>query len=110
MSGEAQEHAQIVGDDLEDAWAEPASHLVIDGRPRREVVGQEPPARPGAGHPAQGVEDVARVMIALRGIEAYQGEIGEGELPFVVADIRRVGLAWGIHTLRIRPRQVHNTL
>ncbi len=108
--GEAQQDAQIVGDGLQGVRAEPALGLLIDGRPRREVVWHQSPARSGTGHPAQGIEDVAQVMIALRGIEAHQDEIGGDELPFVIADIGGVGLASDIHSPSIRRSQVHNTL
>ena len=73
-------------------------------------MGQEPPARTGTRHPAQGVEDLAQIIVALRGIKAHQRQIGEDEVPFIVGDIGGVGFAFGIHPPSVLPSQVHNSL
>jgi hypothetical protein len=66
---------------------------------------------PGADDPSEGVEDIAQVVLALAGVLGQEAEVREGELPFGVGDVARVGLV-GDHTLnygRDRAR-VHNTL
>ena len=109
--GKPEDDAQIVDNRGEGTGLEPPLALLIDRLPRREVVRQHPPFRPGTHDPAQGVEDDAQIVVALRGIEAHQGQIGEDEVPFVVADIGGVGLAFRSHTSQCTPLcQVHNRL
>jgi hypothetical protein len=82
--------------------AQPPLALLEDRRPWREVVRHHPPFRPRTHDPAQGVEDVAQGVIALRDVEAHQGEVGDDKSPFGIADIGRVRLAFAfasrIHT------------
>ncbi len=56
--------------------------------PRGEVVGQQPPSCSRTGHPAQGIEHIAQVVLPLRGVEAHQGERRHHELPFIIAHRR----------------------
>jgi hypothetical protein len=66
---------------------------VVDRLPRRRVVGHVVPMAAGAHDPLEPVEDLARVVAALRGVEADQGEVGDDEGPLLVGYVGGVGLS-----------------
>src|SRR3954465_9117739 len=70
--GQPQKCPEIVDHRLEDASREPPTGLLVDGLPRREIVGQHAPGSSGAYDPSQGVEDFAQVVSALDSILADQ--------------------------------------
>ena len=96
-------------DGRERPGAQPALGLLVDRLPRGEVVRQHPPFRPCAHDPAQGVEDLAQVVVAPGSVEAHQGQVREDELPLGIGDIGRIGLALSTHAASVR-LQVHNRL
>ena len=108
--GEAEDGPQVVDDGLEAAGGQPAAGLLVDRRPGREVGREVTPGGAGADEPAQGVEDVAEVMLTLAGVLGQQAEVGQDELPFGVGDVAGVGLVCD-HTLNYAHTwtTVHNT-
>ena len=78
---------------LEDSGVDPALGLLVDGLPRREVVWHHAPRGSGSHYPAQGIEDLAQVVDALRGVFAEQREVGGDERPLFVAHVGRVRLS-----------------
>jgi hypothetical protein len=89
---EAEDGAEVVDDGLEAAGLQPAAALLVVRRPGGEVLGQVAPRRAGADDPAQAVEDIAEVILALGGILGQQAEVGDDELPLGVGNIAGVGL------------------
>ena len=85
-----QQHAQIVDHLLEDARIDPSLCLLVDGLPRRQVVGHVSPRRAGAHDPSQGVEDLAKVVIALGCVLSDERQIRSDERPLLVGNIARV--------------------
>jgi hypothetical protein len=77
---------------IEDAGLDPALHLLVDGRPRRQVVADHAPGTTGAHDPPERVVDLAEVVLALRRILADQREVGLDQLPLVILDVGRIGL------------------
>jgi hypothetical protein len=69
------------------------------------------PLSPGADEPAEGVEDVAQIMLAPAGVFGEQAEIGPDELPLRVGGVTGVMLV-SDHTLNYVAEwtKVHNTL
>ncbi len=104
---QTQQRAQVVHDGLEDAGLEPATRLLVDGLParEREVRGQHAPFCAGPHHPAQAVEDRAQVVPPLRRVFAHEGEVRGDQVPFLVADVTRVGFArwWSSHVSCYHP-------
>src|SRR5215217_5798596 len=91
--GQAQDGPQVVNHRLEDSGVDPALGLLVDGLPRREVVWHHAPRGSGSHYPAQGIEDLAQVVDALRGVFAEQREVGGDERPLFVAHVGRVRLS-----------------
>src|SRR5215217_7517656 len=60
-----QKYAQIVDHLLEHSRLEPSLRLLVDGFPRRQVVGHVSPRRAGAYDPPQPVQDLAKFILAL---------------------------------------------
>src|SRR5215210_4824577 len=79
-----QEYAQVVDHLLEDARFYPPLRLLVDRLPRRQVVGHVAPGRPGPHDPPQPVEDLAQVVLALRGVLPNEREVGSDKLPLFV--------------------------
>ncbi len=52
-------HAQLVVDPLPGAVEAPGSEVVVDGLPRREIAGQEPPGTTAFENVEDGIEDLA---------------------------------------------------
>ncbi len=70
----------------------PALDLMLDGGPRPQVV-REHATRGARPHdPAEGVVDLAKILLPLRRILADQREIGRDELLLVILDVRRIRL------------------
>ncbi len=96
---------------LEDPGGYPPLDLLVDGLPRREVVGHHAPWRAGPHDPPQGVKDLSEVVDALRGVLADQRQVGSDEGPFFVRNVRGIGLSVR-HSRMLPPSvpRVHNTL
>ncbi len=62
-------------DGIESARVEPALGLLVGGSPRREIVGEHAPRGTSAHEPAQAVESLVQVVVALGGIEGDEDEI-----------------------------------
>jgi hypothetical protein len=99
--GHANDGAQVRHHRLEAARVQPAPALLVDRLPRRQIVGQHTPGRSCAYQPAQGVEDFAQIVLALRCVLVHQGEVWRSEAPFFIADIRGIGLARHSRTLTL---------
>ncbi len=89
----AQQGAQIVRHILKTARLQPPSGLLVDGFPRRDVGGQQPPGSAGAHDPAQAIEVLARIVDPLRGVGAHEGELGGHKGPLLIMHIGRIRLA-----------------
>ena len=83
----AQQDAQIVHDGLETPGPQPALGLLIDRRPRRQIVRHHAPRRAGAHQPPHRIEHVPQVVRPLRTIEPAQGQIRRHQAPLLVAHI-----------------------
>ena len=73
----------------------PRASAASAGRPPARAANRPADSARGAGahDPAQGIEDLAQVMAALRGIVGHQGQIGGDKGPFLVSHIGRVRFA-----------------
>jgi len=69
----AQHFAAIVDDRFETARRKPTLGLLIDGFLRRQVMRQHPPGRTGPHQPAQTIEKLAQIVLALQGVCLHQG-------------------------------------
>ena len=107
----SEQFPQVVHQGLKHPRREPPAGLLIDGMPRGQVVGQQPPPRARADDPTEAVENLPQVVVALRGIQAHEREVGGNQCPFFGADITRIRFA-DRHALMlfIHRRKVHNTL
>ncbi len=83
---------QVVDHVLEDAGTQPPLILLVNRFPRREVAGHHAPGGPGPHHPAQGVEHVAQIVLALGRVLRQQRQVRSHEGPLFVAHVTRVGL------------------
>lgn len=59
--------------------------LLVDGQPRRQVVGHHAPVRAHANEVAQTVEHLTQRIAALAGVFSQQHQVGGDEDPFLVA-------------------------
>ena len=66
--------------------------LLIDDRPGRDVVGHHPPGLTASYDVTHAVEDLAQVMLPLRGILAQQRQVRRDEVQLLVRDITRIRL------------------
>ncbi len=100
--GKAQEFPQSVDQvRLENPGDEPPLGLLVGGFPGREVVGQHLPGRPGPQDPTQRVEDLPKIVVALRSVSADERQIGGDEGPFFGTDV-----AW-VRLTRVHARKLH---
>src|SRR5207249_11674018 len=79
---------------------EPALRLLLDGAPRRQIVGHPPPRTAGAHKPPQAVEQFAQRVLALRGGLVHERHVRHTERPLIGADITGITLAWNWHPNR----------
>jgi hypothetical protein len=70
--GQPQHRAQIARESLKTPRRHPALCLLIDGRPRRKIVGHGAPGNALADQTTQPVEKLAQGMLPLRRILAHQ--------------------------------------
>lgn len=80
-------------DILQAARGHPAAGLLVDDRPRRQIVRQIPPVRSGFHDIAQAVVDLAQIVAPVTGLFRQLRQIGCDERPFFVLDVGGVGLA-----------------
>src|SRR5215208_1760403 len=85
-----EEYAQIVDHLLEDSRLEPSLRLLVDGFPRRQVVRHVSPRRAGAYDPPQPVQDLAKIVLALRGVLSDEREVWGHERPLFVRNVTGV--------------------
>ena len=85
--GCAQHGTQIVDEHVKAAGCQPALRLLVDRRPRRQVMGHLTPLRTGFDDIAQAVEDLAQRMLALASIFRQQGQIPCHQGPFFIRDV-----------------------
>jgi hypothetical protein len=111
---EAEQGAQVLSQRLETSCRQPALGLLIHSSPRRKVVWHGAPGNAVADHVAKGVEQLVQGVLTLRRCLGHQGDIRDNQLPFIIADIRRIGLARRGRThpspLSLRFIKLHNTL
>ena len=106
---DAQQLPQVAGHRGEAAGGHPPPRLLVGRLPRRQVVRQHPPLAAASDDVTQGVEQLARVMAALRGVGPHQARVRGGERPLVVADVTRVTPPW--HQPRLpQTAEVRNSL
>lgn len=78
--------AEVVVETGQQAIASPLAEMMIDGRPRREVFGQEPPWGPGLDQIEDGVEDFAQS--GARAAAFFGGgQKAAQQLPLVVGEV-----------------------
>ena len=109
---QAQHGAQVVRQQLEAARLQPAPGLLVDRRPRRQIVRHGAPGNAVLDQIAQAVEHLAQGMIALPGILAQQRQVGHHQRPFLIGHVGRIRFA-GRHrpqNLGTPARSVHNSL
>jgi hypothetical protein len=94
---------------LEDAGLDPALDLLVDSRPRGQVVRGHAPRSARVHDPAAGVVGLAEIVFRLRRILADQRETRCDELPPVSLDVRWVRFR-AMHCHRQEVAGVHNTL
>ncbi len=70
----------------------PTPGLLVDGGPQRTGGLQQAPGRTGLHDPAQRVKDCAPRVAPMAGVLGQQRQVGHHQCPFIVMDIRRVGL------------------
>src|SRR5215216_5631678 len=85
-----QKYAQIVDHLLEHSRLEPSLRLLVDGFPRRQVVGHVSPRRAGAYDPPQPVQDLAKFILALGGVLSDEREVWGHERPLFVRNVTGV--------------------
>ena len=64
--------------------------MLVDGFPRRQVVGHVAPRRAGAYDPPQPVEDLAQIVVALRGVLSDEREVWGHERPLFIRNVTGV--------------------
>ena len=84
---DAQQQARTLRQRRKAPRRQPASDLLIDHRPGREIAGQVAPGRAGMRQRAHGVEDGAQLVFALQGGRCEQSQIGHGDGLFLVAHV-----------------------
>ncbi len=92
-SRRARRCAQVLRQLLETSRCQPALRLLTHGRPRREVVRHGAPGDAVAHHLAQVIERPPHGTLTLRRRLRHQRRIRDNRRPFLVADLRRAGLA-----------------
>ena len=90
---EAQDNAQILGQRLEAAGAQPSPRLLIDDLPRRQVVGHPTPRRAGLHDIAQAVEHLAQGVHALSALFRQKRRTGRNKRPLLIRNIGRIRFA-----------------
>ena len=63
---------EIVGHRLEATRRNPPSGLLVNRRPRWEIVEHHSPMAAGLDQPTQGVENLAQVVLSLRRVLSHQ--------------------------------------
>ncbi len=106
-----QHRPQVAGHVREAVGGQPALRLLVDGRPRRQVVRHETPRRARLHDVTQPVEHLAQLVVALGRILPQQREIGRHQRPFFIGHVGRVGGAIEWHSPQSQTASsVHNTL
>jgi hypothetical protein len=95
LFGQAQHGSQVVDQGLEDPGGNLPLGLLVHHGPGRKLMRDQAPRRPGANHPAQGVEDFAQGVAALAAIFAQQGEVRGDQGPFLIGNVTRARPAGG---------------
>jgi len=78
---------QVRDNRVEDVGIDPASGLVIDRLPGRQVMGQVAPLKAGAGNEPESLEELTQGMVAVGGILAHEGEVRCPEGPFLIRHV-----------------------
>ena len=78
---------------IEHTVACPLPEIAVDGRVRREILGQQPPLTARATDIANGVENLAYVGLALASTRARQRDHGLDDGPLGVAAVTRIPVA-----------------
>ena len=73
--GDPEDRPEVDGHGLEAPGRQPPPGLLVHRRPRREVVGQEPPRATGLDQPPEGVEHLPEVVLPLPGILPDQCQV-----------------------------------
>jgi hypothetical protein len=71
--GQTEQRPQVMDQRRKAAPLLPTLELLVDGGPRRQIVGQHAPLGAGSGQSAQSIEHFSEVVLALAGILPYQG-------------------------------------
>jgi len=98
---DANDAAHVAHHGLETPGLVPAPPLLVDRRPGRKVIGQQPPRCASAGQPAQRVEHLAQRVAPLRGLFVDQRQVRRHEVPLFGADVARVRLS--VHRAILEP-------
>src|SRR3954447_11370796 len=97
--GQAEDHAQVVGQGLEHTSGQPTLRLLVDCRPGRQVIGHGPPRNAVPDDVAQAIEQLAERIPALTGILTQQDQVWRDERPFFIGDVRGVRLPGRLYAL-----------
>jgi hypothetical protein len=90
---------------FEDTSGKPSPRLLVDGLPWWKVVCQHTQGSPSEYYPPQGVEDLSKVIGALRGILASSKQKFNKSFDYLMESRSKVGVsecfpAWRLHELR----------
>jgi hypothetical protein len=66
-----QQDAQLLHDRLNAARVHPAAHLLVDERPRRQIMRHQPPVRATLDDVAHAIEDLAQRVLLKTSRNAY---------------------------------------
>ena len=82
-----QHFAQVVRHGLKATGLDPAHRLLVNDVVGGQIIRDHAPGTAGAHEPAQAVEYMSQLMVALRRVLFHERKIGCAEGPFFVGDI-----------------------
>jgi hypothetical protein len=90
-SGElTQQRPQVFDDALEDAGKYPSLGLLVDRRPRRQIVRHKTPLIAGLDDVAKAIEHSPQGVLPLRRVLPAQSQIPRHKTPFLIAYVTRI--------------------
>ena len=84
------QHAQVLDHDLKALGSNPALRLLINDRPRRQIMRHHPPLHSGAHHISQPVEHFPQTVLPLCRIFAAKRQVRCHERPFLITNVTRI--------------------
>jgi hypothetical protein len=94
--GHPQQFTQVDPPGVQHPGLEPPLALLLDGVPRRHIMGHQAPRCPRADNPPKPIINFAPAVFALRGVFGHEGQIGGYKGPFVIPDV--AGVRFSFHS------------